>query len=214
MAVPGWRSCDSCGVFLQKPMWGCMKWALHWDISSLNSLKEMAPFEERVGCVGHHQDLHHVGEAAGQLPGDWETEVEQLTDSKALARGISSQNAQSRDQAASPLQRDDPLLPCPFLTEILSHLSISHPYSSQQALSGSSASERTAQVPGGLQPGQMALFGSPQAHGGAPVDPVPRQGSGGGSCSQGIPAGSPGKPKLRAAHPCQVLGALAHSEPS
>lgn len=76
-----------------------------WDTSLLNSSKEMAPFEERIGCVGHYQDPRHVGEVAGQLPGSWETEAEQLTDSKALAWGISSQSAQNRDQTASPLQR-------------------------------------------------------------------------------------------------------------
>lgn len=86
------------GVFLQKAIWACIKWALNCDTSFLNSLKELAPFEERTGCVGHLQDPHQVGEVTGQLPGGWDTEVEQLTDSKALARGISSQSAWIRLQ--------------------------------------------------------------------------------------------------------------------
>lgn len=68
----------------------------------------MAPLEERTGCVGHLQDLLHVGEAPGQLPGGWETEVEQITDSKAFARGISSRSAQNKDQAAKGV-----ILSCP-----------------------------------------------------------------------------------------------------
>lgn len=110
----GGEDVTSMGLFLQKAMWGCMKWALQWDTSSLKRLKETAQFEGRIGCVGHLQDLHHVGEAAGQLPGGWETEVEQLTDSKVLTWGISSQSTQSRDQAESPLKRSNPLLPVHF----------------------------------------------------------------------------------------------------
>lgn len=64
------------GVLLLKAIWGCIQWALKCDTSFLNSLKEMAPFEEGIGCVGHPQDLHHVEEAAGQVPGGWETQVE------------------------------------------------------------------------------------------------------------------------------------------
>lgn len=68
------------GVFLQKATWGCRKWALNCGTSFPNSLKDMAPSEEGIGCIGHLQDLHHAGEAAGQLPGVWDTETEQLTD--------------------------------------------------------------------------------------------------------------------------------------
>lgn len=72
----------TCGVcFCKRPYEAVPSGLLTVDTSFLNSSKEMAAHEERTGCAGHLQDLQHVGEAAGQLPGGWETEAEQLTDS-------------------------------------------------------------------------------------------------------------------------------------
>lgn len=81
---PQWLCQDgehTCGVcFCKRPYGAVSSGLLTVDTFFLNSLKEMAPLEERTGCVGHLQDLHQVGKATGQLPGGWETEAQQLTD--------------------------------------------------------------------------------------------------------------------------------------